>query len=316
MPSRGALGILAAAALALAGCGDDESGVAQPASAGAPGSGGALVWLVAEPPAQLDPLGATSRSSQLVTRQIHEPLVASLAGPFGDVRRLRGLAVSWRSSADQAVWRFVLREGVRFQDGTPFNAGAVVANAERWRTTRQGRGLMPDLFAADAPRPDLVRFVLERPDPDFPDRLADPRTGIVSPRALEPSTGTGARLTRPTRTGTGAFEVRERDADGVLVARNLSWWGTERGLGPALDQVEFRVVEDAGDRVELLTSGDAQVADSLGPAEAADARRDPLLEVIGGPGAALGLQRSVRGITSARDIPSLAGVWVTRVGAG
>lgn len=321
MPRRGTrdaglFATLAVALVALAGCGDDESRVAVPTVAGSPGTGGALVWALAERPAQLDPLRASSRASQLVTRQVHEPLVESLAGPFGDVRRLPGLAISSSASADDTIWRFALRPGVRFQDGTPLNASAVVANAERWRTSAEGGALMSDLFAADAPRPDLVRFFLERPDPDFPDRLSDPRTGIVSPRALDPPSGTGARLRRDVRSGTGPFELRERGTGSVLVARNLSWWGTERGLGPALDQVEFRVVQDPDDRLALLSAGDVQVADSLGPTQARAARRDPLLEVLGGGTAALGLQRSVRGITSAREVPSLSGVWVTRVGAG
>jgi peptide/nickel transport system substrate-binding protein len=193
----------------------------------------------------------------------------------------------------------------------------VLANGNRWLSTPEGQALMPDLFAVDAPRPDLVRFFLENPDPDFPDRLTSPRTGIVSPRALTDPSGEGAQLRTDSRTGTGPFELRQRDASEVLVARNLAWWGSERDLGPALDQVVFRVVPDPGERLALLAAGDVQVADGLGQSEVADARRQPLIEVLpaeGGRG--MGLERSVRGITSATEIPSLSEVWVTRVEAG
>lgn len=319
MPGRGtrrALLALAVASLAAAGCADDGQSAFERGTAGGFGAGGVLTWALADRPAELDPLLATTRSEQLVTRQVHEPLVEDLAAPFGNGRRVPGLAASYGASAGFTIWRFVLRQGVRFQDGTPFNAGAVLANAERWRTTTAGRQLLPELFAADAPRPDLVRLFLDRPDPDFPERLADPRLGIVSPRALEPRSGTGAGMAREVRSGTGPFELRERDAGGALVARNLAWWGTERGLGPALDQAEFRVSTSADGRLALLEAGDVQVAEALGPAEARKARHDPLLDVLRGGGTSLGLERSVRGITSASQVPSLSGVWVARVGGG
>lgn len=321
MPARGTRRALvavalAAACLALPACaGDDDQSAVGGGTADASG-GGVLTWALADRPAEIDPLLAVSRSDQLVTRQVHEPLVEDLAAPFGGARRMPGLAASSGASAGFTIWSFALRQGVRFQDGTPFNAGAVLANAERWRTTAPGRELLPDLFAADAPRPDLVRFFLDRPDADFPDRLADPRLGIVSPRALDPRSGTGARMARDARSGTGPFELRERDAGGALVARNLTWWGTERGLGPALDQAEFRVSTSAAGRLALLEAGDVQVAEALGPAEAREARRDPLLVVLRGGGSSLGLERSVRGIGSASEIPSLSGVWVARIGGG
>lgn len=322
MRLRGAASSRVAAALAglactaaIGACGEEETGVPAAAAPDGSGSGGALAWALVERPRQIDPLLAASRADQLVTRQIHEPLVETLAGPFGDVRRLPGLALSANGSAGDTIWSFRLRPGVRFQDGTPLNAGAVLANGQRWRTTPEGQALMPDLFAVDAPRPDLVRFFLDAPDPDFPERLESPRTGIVSPRALSAPSGEAVQLVRETRSGTGPFELRERDPEAVLVARNLAWWGIERDLGPALDQVQFRTVAGAGERLALLAAGDVQVAEELGPSQAREAGRDPLLEVLAGGGeGALGLERSVRGIASAREVPSLSGVWVTRVG--
>jgi peptide/nickel transport system substrate-binding protein len=319
VPSLGARGILLVVAIAVAGatggCAEDDPGLPPAPAADAPGAGGPLTWALASTPGDLDPLQATARETQLVTRQIHEPLVESLSGPLGDLRRLPGLAATASSSADETIWSFGLRQGVRFQDGSRFNAAAVVANAERWQAAPQGQALMNDVFATDAPRPDLVRFFLERPDPGFPERLSAPMTGIVSPRAI--GSPRSSRLRRGQRSGTGPFELRERDSDSVLVARNLSWWGTARGLGPELDQVEFRTVADPDDRVALLEAGDVQVAESLRREQARRVRADPLLELLpGGAAGSLGIQRSVRGITSARGVPSLSGVWVTRVMPG
>ena len=305
-----------ACVLALGSCGGDDSGAPRAVSGGGPGAGGALAWALSERPEDLDPLRANTRSEQLVTRQVHEPLVESLVGPFGDVRRLPGLALATTGSADNTIWRLRLRPGVRFQDGTPFNAAAVLANGERWRMTPEGRALMPGLFALDAPRPYLVRFFLDRPDPDFPERLASPQAGIVSPRALPSGGASDGALRRETRSGTGPFELRENDAAGVLVARNLAWWGTDRELGPALDQVEFRIVPDREDRLALLQGGDVQLAEGLRGELAHQARQDPLLEILDDGHASLGLERSVRGVSSATEVPSLSGVWLTSVGAG
>ncbi len=319
MRSLGARGMIPLVALALigplAGCGKDDPELLSASAAGEPGAGGPLAWAIARNPGDLDPLRASTRDAQLVTLQVHEPLVESLSAPFGAVRRQPGLATGSSSAANDTIWSFTLRQGVRFQDGSRFNAAAVVANAERWRADPQGRALIGDVFATDAPRPDLVRFFLEQPDPDFPERLSAPQTGIVSPRAIGPPGS--SRLRRELRSGSGPFELRERDADSVLVARNLSWWGTARGLGPELDQVEFRVVADPDDRLAMLEAGDVQVAEALGRDQARRVRADPLLELLGGGAAgSLGIQRSVRGITSAREVDSLSAVWVTRVRPG
>ncbi len=314
--ARGLLALgLSVAALGLAACGDeDQTGTAFSSPTG-PGDSGTLAWALGDRPRELDPLLATTRSDQLVTRQIHEPLVESLAGPYGDVRSVPGLALSESASAQDTIWSFRVRPGVRFQDGTPLNAGAVLANGRRWLTTPEGQLAMPNLFAVDAPRPDLVRFFLRTPDPDFPAKLSVPQTGIVSPRAFDVASGDGATLVRESRSGTGPFELRERSRDEVLVARNLTWWGTERDLGPALDQVQFRTVADPGERLALLVAADLQAADGLGPEQARESRRHPLVEALPtGEGEWLGLERSVRGITNGREIPSLSGVWLTSIG--
>jgi peptide/nickel transport system substrate-binding protein len=310
---RGVVCAAALAALAPAGCGNGGEG-GTPGLSGTSAGTGLLVYALAGEVDQLDPLLATSRTDQLVTRQIHEPLVDSLAGPYGDVRRVRGLAIAWRSTPDREIWSFRLRRGIRFQDGTPFNASAVLSNAERWRTLPAGRALLPELVAADAPRPDMVRFILASPVRDLPARLASPRLGIVSPDALSSPAGVGVE--EGARSGTGPFELRESSRGGPLVvARNTEWWGTRLDLGPALDQIQFELVPSSDERIVLLRRGEAQVADSLGAGAIRDLRANPLLTFVRGEGVGvLGLERSVRGIDSASAIEPLSDVWLTGVG--
>src|SRR6202040_1098495 len=119
------------------------------------------------------------------------------------------------------------RDGVRFQDGTPFNAAAVLANAHRWQSLPAGRALLPDLFAVDAPRPDQVRFLLQRPSPKLPQELSSPRLGIVSPESLRPHSGVRATVAGNVGgPGTGPFQLNQINSGQIFLVRYLAWWGT------------------------------------------------------------------------------------------
>ncbi len=286
----------------LAGCGGDgeTASTGGPAALSRAGGGGALVYALPALPNDLDPLAAASPEAQLITRQVNEPLVSSLNGPYEDSSRRPGLTQSIEPSPDQTIWTLRLRDDVRFTNGTPFNASAVLANARRWQSSPEGGALLPSLFAVDAPRPDIVRFLFNGATADVPRRLSDPRLGIVAPESLKGSGGS---------VGTGPFKPSSDVAGELILARNPAWWGTPLGLGPALDSLEFRGVSGAGERVALLRQGDVQVAGSLPPASLASIASDPLLGTV--PGGA-GLQRSVRGIDSAAPI-SFSGVWLTTI---
>lgn len=308
--------VLAALVAALSGCGGSNQ-AAGPAQPGRPtaGGGGKLGYAIVALPGDLDPLGATSREAQLITLQTHEPLVEKLNGPYGDDSRQPGLARSIHPSRDRTVWTLQLRDRVRFQDGTPFNAAAVLANARRWETLPAGRALLPDLFAVDAPRPDQVRFLLRRPSPKLPRQLSSPRLGIVSPTALRPHSGDRASVAGNVGgPGTGPFQLNQITSGQIFLVRYLDWWGAPLELGPALDQIEFAAVPAEPQRLNLLQSGQVQIADGLSAASVAALRRDPLVTALPGP-AGIGMQRSVRGIDSTLPV-SFSGVWLTTIEPG
>lgn len=190
----------------------------------------------------------------------------------------------------------------------------MLANVERWQASAAGRALI-DNALVDAPSPDLVRFILPLADPRFDQRLASPRLGIVSPRALAAAGGGELDAAQAADSGTGPFELRERSPDRLLLARNIDWWGSDRGLGPGVDQLEFVVVSDAGERLDQLREGSVQVAD-LARTERGRLRRDPLLTFVGRPGPrGLGVERSIRGIPAGEAAPSLNGAWRTAIAA-
>jgi ABC-type transport system substrate-binding protein len=272
-----------------------------------------LRWVLAERPTTLDPLYARTAADRLAARQLHEPLVETLNAPFGAPRSSTGLARSVQPSGDATVWRVRLRSGVRFADGATFDASAVLANVARWQATSQGRATLGASFLVDAPSPEMVRFILPAPDPGFDSRLASPRLGIVSPRALAEAAGGELEPSRAPDSGTGPFELRERGADRLLLARNTEWWGAARGLGPGVDQLELTVEPDAAQRLADLRDGSAEVAE-LDRDQLAAVRRDPLLTALPDAAGGIGVERSVRGIPS-EPAPPLNGAWLTSLGA-
>lgn len=296
-------------------CGGGEA--SENAALGAASGGGrsdTVSWALAEPPRTLDPLYAARPDELLAARQLYEPLVSDLGGPFDFPRRLPGLALSVEPSTDATVWRARLRTGVRFQDGTPFNSSVVLENVERWQAAESGRRVVGPLLA-DAPRPDLVRFILPAPDPDFDQLLSSPVLGIVSSTAIRAAAGGVVDPDQVAGSGTGPFEIRDGDAGGLLLARNTEWWGTEHNLGPGVDQIELRVVSDPGERLALLRDGSVQVAD-LTLTQLGELRSDPLLTSVERGARPLGVERSVRGIPAGDPAPPLNAVWLTGVDAG
>jgi peptide/nickel transport system substrate-binding protein len=315
MRLRAATLIALTAMLAMAGCGGSGGASSRVNTALPPaGGGGTLTYAVPALPSTLDPLAAQTRPELIVTRQVYEPLIERLTGPYEPAAPQAGLALEARPSRDRTTWTVTLRPNVRFQDGTPFNAAAVLANSRRWQTDPAGQKLLPHLFAVDAPRPDEVRFLLDRPVPDLVTRLSSPRLGIVSPRALDPQTGQNAHfLTDAAGSGTGAFEPGPSGPGRQMLSRFAGWWGSPMGLGPALDGVTFVVAPQPSQRLRLLKEGAAQVADPLGPAGVRAAGSDPLLDTVGGRLSGIGLEGSVRGIDSSSEIPILSSVWLTRL---
>ena len=317
--ARAVRGLIAAGLLGvlLAGCGDEGAARFSASEDLRPGGGGALTLTIPPPGGFLDPLRAQNASARLLSRQIFEPLVFAQHPPYESGDRVRGLATGWSHSRDYRVWAFQLRSGVEFHDGEPFTAAAVAGNARRWIADPAAAPLLPGLIAADAPRPGLARFIFSAPIRDLPARLNDPRLGIVSPLALAASEASGSVASL--NGGTGAFRLAEGEGgDGeadILLRRFGGWWGSDEELGPALDELIFRVIVNPQVRLRLLGEGLVRVAASVEPRQAAAVRADPLLAVSAGPDGILAYQRSVHGLDTGVAQP-LSGVWIALVQAG
>src|SRR5438874_1713388 len=103
--------------------------VAVGAAGGASKAGPTFVIAGASDPTYLDPALVSDGESFRVTKQIFEGLVDLRPGTTTVVPKL---ATSWNVDRSRRVWSFNLRRGVKFHDGTTFNAAAVCYNFDRW----------------------------------------------------------------------------------------------------------------------------------------------------------------------------------------
>ena len=226
---------------------------------------GALV--VAEPrdPATLDPMGASDSESIEIGELMFEGLVRW--APGSAVPR-PWLATSWRVSPDNLRWTFTLREGVRFHDGTPLDAAAVVFSFERLLDPRHPyaigddggywRALLRPIARVIAVDAQTVAIEVSRPYAPLLGDLA--MFPIVSPHAVAQE---GAEFRRhPVGTGPFAFDSWT-EGEQVVVHRFDGYWGES----PALDRIVFRVVVDARQRLIDLESGSVDLAAAILPDE-------------------------------------------------
>ena len=183
---RSALAVASALAIGLLGGCGSESGDSTVAGTGEmpPPSPLARIAL-AGPFGTLDPLYVKTHSERMLSRQIYDPPVSRLDPPLGAAGRRRGPLLPLGTQPGSPDWYFDIRPGIRFQDGTPLNADAVVLNSLRWLASGMAKKVLPELDAVDTPLPGGVRFQLSAPVPDLPARISDPRFGLVAPATLK-----------------------------------------------------------------------------------------------------------------------------------
>ena len=204
-------------------------------------------------------------------RTFYDPLLALNA----DNEIVGVLVDTYESNADFTEWTFTLRDGIKFTDGTPLDAAAVVKNL---RLTGSGlliSGAIVDYgktadgtLAIDATGD--LSFTIKTgkggdlsqplPWPNLPATLTGQLGMIASPTWLDAVAADPTLSTAPV--GTGPFIVESyAPRDKLVVTRNPDYWMTDAAGNklPYLDSVEFRVIEDSETASEALQSGDIDI---------------------------------------------------------
>ena len=272
------IGLLAAAALlsgAFSACAQQSAapgGSASPAPASA-SSGGtrADTFILAQgaDPRGLDPAYVDDGESAKVMCNIYEGLTR-YADDSTEV--LPCLADSWTVSDDGLVYTFKLHEGVKFQDGTDFNAEAVKFSFDR--QIDYDKRTWEDAPYADMPYASFVfdtvadvkvlgdyevEITLSQPNSAFLANMAMTMAApIVSPAAMDNDPNSTALMENPVGTGPYKF-VKWNKEENIQLVRNDEYWG-EKAL---TQNVVFRFITDNAARVLALNNNEIDMCDGV-----------------------------------------------------
>lgn len=279
---------LAAGALILSGCAQSQRGDAE--GTGDASVNSTFIFAASSDPKSLDPAFASDGESFRVSRQIFEGLVGVEPGT-ADPAPL--LAESWETSKDGLSYTFKLKDGVKFHDGTDFNAEAVCFNFDRWynfKGLQQSESVAyyyGSLFRGFADTPDTavykscdatseteVTVNLAKPFAGFIAALSLPAFAMQSPSALQEfkADEIGGSEEAPVLSeyaqghpvGTGPFKFDKWDVgQQIEVSAYGDYWG-EQGQ---VQKVIFRVIDDPQARRQSLESGDIDGYDLVAPAD-------------------------------------------------
>ncbi|ARK24279.1 ABC transporter substrate-binding protein [Sporosarcina sp. P37] len=219
----------------------------------------------------LDPSRVTEGETFKVTVNLFETLLN-----FGeqDTTVQPGLAKEYETSEDGLTYTFQLQEGVKFHDGTDFNAEAVVKNFERWANGDSDTfpyynsmfgGFKDDeehvIESVTADGDSTVIITLKRPQAPFLKNIAMSMFAISSPTAFEKGDDEYER----NPVGTGPFKFVEwKPNETITIEKNEDYW--QEGL-PKLDRVIFQSIPDNSARLNSLLSGEIDLADGINPAD-------------------------------------------------
>ncbi|MBD8163144.1 glutathione ABC transporter substrate-binding protein GsiB [Erwinia persicina] len=201
----------------------------------------------------LDPYDANDTLSQAVAKSFYQGLFG-----FDKAMKLENvLAESYQASPDGLIYTIKLREGVKFQDGTPFNAAAVKANLDRASNPDnhlKRYNLFKTIATTDVVDDSTVKITLKQPFSAFINTLASPAAAMISPAALK-KYGKDIGF-HPVGTGPYQF-VTWNQTEFVKVKKFAGYWKTGY---PKLDSITWRPVVDNNTRSAMLQTGEANFA--------------------------------------------------------
>lgn len=197
--------------------------------------------------------GVLGQTGEIVMRTIQEPLLG-FDPETNEPQPL--LATEWSVNDDQTVWTFKLREGVKFHDGSDFDAEDVAAHYNRILDPEMksaSRSFIASITEVKAVDPLTVEFHLAHPWMALLPYLAT--TSMSGPIPPKESVEAGTQNRSPV--GTGPFKFVEwASGDRIIVEKNPDYWNADE---INLDRVTFRILPDTQTRFASLRSGEVDV---------------------------------------------------------
>jgi peptide/nickel transport system substrate-binding protein len=231
----------------------------------------------------MDPHSLNESLQLSFTGNIYEPLVAH----DKKLGLVPGLATKW-TQVNPTTWRFELRRGVTFHDGTPFTADDVLFSFARAAADGSDmKSYTNEIAQVKKVDADTVDIVTKNPFPILPDVIS--LVYIMSKKWCEEN-----RAERPVdkrkgvenaasfkANGTGPFRLRSRDP-GVrtVLARNLNYWDK---VETNIDEVVFTPIGADATRVAALISGEIDFMQPVPVQDVARLKQNPNLNIVQGP---------------------------------
>jgi len=174
------------------------------------------------------------------------------------------LATSWDTSKDGLVWTFHLKPGVKFTNGEPLNAKAVVQNFEYWSDPSNGNGVVPYLAnyykSAKALDDTTVQVTLSKPYAPLLSSLSQGYDGIIAPATY--AKGTEAICNEPIGSGPWIID-KWTHGQNITFSRNPNYNSAPANAlhqGPAYaEKLVWSFVADPTTRYGSLTTGQSNV---------------------------------------------------------
>jgi glutathione transport system substrate-binding protein len=224
----------------------------------------------------MDPYDANDTLSQAVAKSFYQGLM----GFDKNMKMTPVLAESYTAAKDGLSYTFKLKKGIKFQDGTDFNAEAVKANFDRVTNPDnklKRYTLYKNIAKTEAVDANTVKFTLTEPFSAFVNTLAHPSAVIISPAALQKF---GKDIGR-NPVGTGPFKFVEwKQTDYMKVEKVAGYW--RKGY-PKVDTITWRPVVDNNSRSAIMQTGEANFTYPLPYEQAEMLKSKPNLEVTAAP---------------------------------
>jgi len=209
-------------------------------------------------PETLDP----HQFRSVLTASVLGCCLETLLGRDPDTMEIRPLLATSYRNIDTHTWEFKLRKGVKFHDGTDFNADVVKFSIERIINSplnTLGKTVWPPSFGqrVEIIDPYTVHIVTDTPDPLVPNRLAAESLNMASPKALA---NYKDKFVGDSIIGTGPYKFVEYDVGRhVIFEANPDYWGDK----PATRKLIWEIIPDPATRVAALQRGTIDVVTNL-----------------------------------------------------
>lgn len=215
----------------------------------AQGSGGGVLRVGMEVPAELDPALGTNDPETAINRAIYDYLVE--VAPDGTIKT--NLASDYIVSDDGLTYTFTLVDGVTFHDGAAFSSADVVYTFNRLVEVGSPATRLLGEFTVAAPDASTVVFTLTTPNADFIYGVASRFALIVKDGAQNVNQIIEGDAPYANFNGTGPFILTSYSDTQATFAANENYWIEGQ---PALDGLEFFFIGDGVQRIDIFLDGD------------------------------------------------------------